>query len=171
VPGFRVYTEREAELREALQAAGAAAAGPGIVEAARIEAGCPVFGIDMTEDTIPLEAGIEDRAISFSKGCYVGQEVIVRVLHRGHGRVARRLVGLRIDGDAAARGMRIRAADREIGVVTSAAVSPRHGPIAMGYVHRDFAAPGTRVEIEGASGHLPAVVRELPFTSQGQQPD
>jgi len=57
-----------------------------------------VFGIDMTEDTIPLEAGIEDRAISFTKGCYVGQEIIIRVVHRGQGRVARKLVCLRIDG-------------------------------------------------------------------------
>ncbi len=58
----------------------------------RIEAGVPKFLVDMTEDTIPLEAGIEDRAISFTKGCYVGQEVIVRVTHRGGGRVAKRLV-------------------------------------------------------------------------------
>ena len=78
--------------------AGAIVAGAAALDAARIEAGYPVFGVDMTSDTIPLEAGIEDRAISFSKGCYVGQEVIIRVLHRGHGRVAKKLVGLRIDG-------------------------------------------------------------------------
>ena len=57
----------------------------------------PLFHRDMDEETIPLEAGIESRAISFSKGCYVGQEVIIRVLHRGHGRVARKLVGLRLE--------------------------------------------------------------------------
>ena len=61
---------------------------------------CRCFGRDMDEETIPLEAGIESRAISFTKGCYVGQEVIIRVLHRGHGRVARKLVGLTLDGDA-----------------------------------------------------------------------
>ena len=71
---------------------------PAAIEAARIEAGYPLFGIDMTADTIPLEAGIEERAISFTKGCYVGQEVIIRVLHRGHGRVAKKLVALRFDG-------------------------------------------------------------------------
>ena len=60
----------------------------------------PLFHRDMDEETIPLEAGIESRAISFTKGCYVGQEVIIRVLHRGHGRVARKLVGLTLDGDA-----------------------------------------------------------------------
>ena len=59
----------------------------------------PLFGRDMDEETIPLEAGIESRAISFTKGCYVGQEVIIRVLHRGHGRVARKLVGLVFEGD------------------------------------------------------------------------
>ena len=59
----------------------------------------PLFHRDMDEETIPLEAGIESRAISLTKGCYVGQEVIIRVLHRGHGRVARKLVGLRVDGD------------------------------------------------------------------------
>ena len=61
------------------------------METVRIESGRPRFGIDMDTDTIPLEAGLDDRAISRSKGCYVGQEVIVRVIDRGHGRVARRL--------------------------------------------------------------------------------
>ena len=85
------------------------------LEAARIEAGYPIFGVDMTDDTIPLEAGIEDRAISMTKGCYVGQEVIIRVLHRGHGRVARKLVALRIDGLVPERGARLFAADRDVG--------------------------------------------------------
>ena len=100
---------------------------------------------DMT-DTIPLEAGIEDRAISLTKGCYVGQEIIIRVLHRGQGRVARRLVGLTLDPTASVPGVgsTIRADDREIGLVTSAAMSPALGrPIALGYVHRDFVEPGT----------------------------
>ena len=83
------------------------------------------------------------RAISMTKGCYVGQEVIIRVLHRGHGRVARKLVSLRVDGAAPERGARLFAADRDVGFVTSAAASPRLGTIAMGYVHRDFVAPGT----------------------------
>ena len=75
----------------------------------------PVFGLDMTDDTIPLEAGIESRAISFTKGCYVGQEVIIRVLHRGHGRVAKKLVSLRIDGQRPERGAKLYAGDREVG--------------------------------------------------------
>ena len=66
-------------------------------KSAAIEGGRPLFRRDMNEDTIPLEAGIEDRAISLTKGCYVGQEIIIRVLHRGHGRVARKLVGSTLD--------------------------------------------------------------------------
>jgi folate-binding protein YgfZ len=165
VPGFCVYidVERAPDLRAALEAAGAAAADREAIEAARVEAGYPVFGVDMTEETIPLEAGIEDRAISFTKGCYVGQEVIVRVLHRGHGRVVRRLIGLRLEGGVPARGGRILADDREIGAVTSAARSPRLGPIAMGYVHRDFAGPGTRVAVETPEGTVGAVISDRPI--------
>lgn len=165
VPGFAVYVDaaREPDLRAALAAAGAAAADAEALEAARVEAGYPVFGVDMTEETIPLEAGIEERAISFTKGCYVGQEVIVRVLHRGHGRVARRLVGLRLEGATPLRGGRILADGREIGAVTSAARSPRLGPIAMGYVHRDFASPGTRVAVETPDGTAAALVSDRPI--------
>jgi hypothetical protein len=81
---------RKAKLVEA----GAAEMSEDTAETLRIEAGRPRFGIDMSSDTIPLEAGVEDRAISFTKGCYVGQEVIIRVMHRGHGRVTRRLVSM-----------------------------------------------------------------------------
>jgi folate-binding protein YgfZ len=165
VPGFCVYVDaaREPDLRAALETAGAVAADRPAIEAARIEAGYPVFGIDMTDDTIPLEAGIEDRAISFTKGCYVGQEVIVRVLHRGHGRVARRLVGLRLGAGLPVRGGRILADDREAGAVTSAARSPRFGPIAMGYVHRDFTTPGTRVTVDTPDGPVAAAIDRLPL--------
>src|SRR6185436_18848507 len=119
VPGYCIYVARAQEdaLVTALDSAGAVVVLPEAIEAARIEAGYPVFGIDMTDDTIPLEAGIEDRAISMTKGCYVGQEVIVRVLHRGHGRVVRKLVGLRIDGTLPLRGARLSAGDREIGSI------------------------------------------------------
>jgi folate-binding protein YgfZ len=156
VPGFAIYVDlrQEAALTQSLSAAGAVAATPSMLEAARIEAGYPIFGIDMTTDTIPLEAGIEDRAISLTKGCYVGQEVIIRVLHRGHGRVARRLVRLRVEGAVPPRGATIFTGDREIGFVTSAAQSPRLGAIALGYVHRDFVEPGTAVEVDGRSARV-----------------
>ena len=149
-------------VRAALQRAGAMVASADDVETVRIERGRPRFGVDMDADTIPLEAGLEDRAISRSKGCYVGQEVIVRVQDRGHGRVARRLVGLTFDATAAvpSRGTPVHAGDREIGRVTSAAWSPSLArPIALGYVHRDFVEPGTHVRVEGAE----AVVSALPL--------
>ena len=165
VPGFCVYIEpsRADDLRQALQAAGAIVADPAAIETARIEAGYPLFGVDMTEDTIPLEAGIEGRAISLSKGCYVGQEVIIRVLHRGQGRVARKLIALRIEGVPPSRGTKIRSGEREIGFVTSAASSNRLGTVALGYVHRDFVEPGTRVEIDSTGGRAAAVVSERPI--------
>ena len=121
----------------------------------------PKFNRDMDAETIPLEAGIESRAISLSKGCYVGQEVIIRVLHRGHGRVARKLVGLTLDGAVVpASGADVTVESRVIGHVTSSTRSPAlERPIALAYLHRDFLAPGTAVSVAGQ----PAVVTALPF--------
>ena len=160
VPGFVIYVDaqQEDEVTAALASRGAVRATPASLEAARIEAGYPIFGIDMTTDTIPLEAAIEDRAISLTKGCYVGQEVIIRVLHRGHGRIARKLVRLQVEGDAPPRGSKVFSNDREIGVVTSAAESPRLGALALGYVHRDFVEPGTAVEVQAGEIRTRAVV-------------
>jgi len=162
VPGFCVYVEqaRQQDLVAALTDAGARVVSAEAIAAARVEAGYPVFGVDMTDDTIPLEAGIEDRAISLTKGCYVGQEVIIRVLHRGHGRVVRKLVSLRIEGPAPQRGARLFAADRDVGFVTSVAESPRLGTIAMGYVHRDFLTTGTKLEAATDAARVPATVTE-----------
>ena len=162
-PGFDVYVDRERAgwLNEQLVAAGVGEADRETAEILRVEAGVPVFGQDMDEETIPLEAGIESRAISMSKGCYVGQEVIVRVLHRGHGRVAKKLVGLVLDGDAApARGAVVKSADRAVGEITSAVRSPSLGrPIALAYVQRDFVAAGTVLSVDGTH----ATVTALPF--------
>lgn len=160
--------EHSGTLAQAIRDAGAVDVDPDVAEVCRIESGRPVFGKDMTEDTIPLEAGIEDRAISLTKGCYVGQEIIIRVLHRGHGRVARRLVGLTLDPGAAvpAHGSAIRSGDREIGAVTSAVLSPALArPIAMGYVHRDFVEPGTAVAVVERHQLSAAVVTRLPFVA------
>jgi folate-binding protein YgfZ len=150
-----------ASLKAALRAKGASELDAPLVETLRIEAGMPKFHRDMDEDTIPLEAGIESRAISLTKGCYVGQEVIIRVLHRGHGRVARKLVGLTLDGDAIPPpAAAVRSGDREIGHVTSSARSPAlQRPVALAYVHRDFVAEGTHVTVDGAR----ATVTALPF--------
>lgn len=143
-------------------------AGLDALDVLRIEAGVPRFLADMSEDTIPLEAGLEDRAISFTKGCYVGQEIIVRVTTRGGGRVARRLVGLDLGPGAAAppAGATIHAGDRNVGRVTSAAWSPRRaGVIALGYVHRDFTEPGTLLEVHDDARRQPASVHALPFVA------
>jgi folate-binding protein YgfZ len=171
VLGFDLLVDRDhaSNLNRAIQEAGAVEVEPAVAEVCRVEGGRPVFHKDMDEDTIPLEAGIEDRAISLTKGCYVGQEIIIRVLHRGHGRVARRLVGLTLHAEAGmpARGDRIRAGDRDVGSVTSAVWSPAlQRPIAMGYVHRDFVEPSTVVAIMSGQVVLPAVVARLPFVRE-----
>lgn len=135
----------------------------------RIEAGRPAFLVDMDEQTIPLEAGLEQRAISFTKGCYVGQEVIVRVTHRGGGRVARKLVGIRLDKGVLPKGGEPiwSSAGKEIGRLTSAAWSPRvEVGIALGYVHRDFAEPGTTLNVGRPPAQLSGVVASLPFVTR-----
>ena len=121
----------------------------------------------MTEDTIPLEAGIEDRAISFTKGCYVGQEVIVRVTTRPAGDAwpgSWSACASRAASDRRALGAAIRAGERAVGRITSAVFSPRCASvIALGYVHRDFTAPGTSLEVDHDARSLAAVVHALPF--------
>jgi folate-binding protein YgfZ len=128
-------------------------------EALRIEAAVPRFHVDMDEETIPLEAGIESRAISLTKGCYVGQEVIIRVLHRGHGRVARRLAGFVVDGDQLpAAGSQLQADGKDVGKVTSRSWSPALGRgIGLGIVHRDFVAPGTKLTADGLALEITAI--------------
>lgn len=148
VPGYCVYLDPAltAAFTAAIAASGAAPVAAAAIEAARVEAAYPLFGQDMTEEIIPLEAGVEGRAISFSKGCYVGQEVVIRVLHRGQGRVAKKLVPLRFERPAPPAGARLHAGDRDIGFITSVAESPRLGAIGLGYVHRDFTSPGTTLQ-------------------------
>jgi folate-binding protein YgfZ len=152
------------DLLAALERSGGVPVGSAAVETCRIEGGRPLFGADMNEDTIPLEAGIEDRAISLTKGCYVGQEVIIRVLHRGHGRVARKLVGLTLEPGAIvpSAGERLVAGDRDIGWVTSAVESLALGrPLALGYVHRDYVEPGATLTVNAQA----AIVARLPFVA------
>lgn len=162
-----VALEVASEMEQRLAELGAAKVDLETLDVLRVEAGVPRFGVDMTEDTIPLEAGIEDRAISFTKGCYVGQEVIVRVTQRGGGRVAKKLVGLTLEGtDVPPAGAPIRAGGREIGRVTSAVTSPSlDRVIALGYVHRDFVNPSTAVQVVDGAQHIPAVVTALPFVA------
>jgi folate-binding protein YgfZ len=167
--GFDLFPEagRADALQAALIEAGAVQVADEALDAVRIERGVPAFGADMTEDTIPLEAGIEGRAISFSKGCYVGQEIVIRVLHRGGGRVARRLVGFSFASDSLlpAPGDRVRVGDQDAGWLTSVTWSPALGrPIALGYAHRDHVEPGTTVTIERDGRGIDAEISPLPFT-------
>jgi folate-binding protein YgfZ len=168
--GFTIYGSPSGieEVVTVLSGQGLERASRALVDVLRIEAGRPEFHVDMDEDTIPLEAGLEERAISFDKGCYVGQEVIVRVLHRGHGRVVRKLVGLVGEGGPGrsllTRGDRVHAGGQEVGMVTSAGWSPGlDRPIALAYVHRDHNAAGTRLEVHAADGPTAVVVATFPF--------
>ncbi len=167
LPGFLLFTsaERIPALAETLHAAGAGSLSPDVAEVLRVEAGEPAFLVDMTDDTIPLEAGIETRAISYLKGCYPGQEVVIRIRDRGHGKIARKLVGLAIAGiDVPTAGSRIVDGDKDVGQVTSAVFSPSLAvAVALGYVHRDFTTPGTAVAIAHGDHRVGAVVTELPF--------
>jgi folate-binding protein YgfZ len=127
----------------------------------RVERGIPEFLVDTSEETIPLEAGL-DAAISHTKGCYVGQEIIVRIRDRAHGRVARKLVGLRLSGSVvppAPQG--VTSEGRHAGRMTSAVMSVAVGaPIALATLLRDFTEPGTSVVLDDGT---PAVVTKLPF--------
>ncbi len=150
-----------ADVLARLTGSGAVAMSDEIAHILRIEAARPAFGIDMTDETIPLEAGLLDRAISTSKGCYVGQEVIVRVLHRGGGRVVKRLVSIALDGgpdDVPAAGCVLTVDGRDVGRITSAGFSPGRGRIvALAYVHRDHAEVGRLVET-AAPGCRPGAI-------------
>ena len=124
-------------------------------ECVRIEAGIPRYGLDMDGDTIPQEAGINERAVSFTKGCYVGQETVARLFYKG--KPNRHLRGLKLT-EPAEHGQPIALGDREVGRIGSACISPTHGPIALAIVRRE-AAPGDTVAVNGAT----AEVVELPF--------
>jgi glycine cleavage system T protein len=141
---------------------GVTPAGLAALDSLRIEAGVPRYGVDMDESYIASEAGLE-KAISYSKGCFVGQEVVGRVKFRGH--VNRLLVGMKVDGDAApARGAKVYDGDQEIGHVTSSLLSPSlNRPLAMGYVRREFIEPGSKVAVEIGGSKTSAEVVELPF--------
>jgi folate-binding protein YgfZ len=127
----------------------------------RVEAGIPRYGVDFTEDNLLLEVGI-DHAFSFTKGCYLGQEVVERIRSRGH--VNKKLAGLLIEGDTpAGAGDVIEAAGKQIGTITSSVVSlALKRPIALGYLHRDFWTPGSEVSIKSERSRT-ATVAPLPF--------
>jgi folate-binding protein YgfZ len=133
-------------------AAGMEQAGPGAYQAARVEAGVPVMGAELTERTIPAEAGVVAATVSFTKGCYTGQELVARIDSRGS-HVARHLRGLLL-ADHVAEGTPLEAAGKQVGSVTSVARSPRRGWVALGYVGRAV-EPGAEI---GAGGTAARVV-------------
>ncbi|MEA2404971.1 MAG: hypothetical protein QOE08_1618 [Thermoleophilaceae bacterium] len=126
-------------------------------EVIRVESGRPRYGLDMDLDTIPEEAGLNDRAVSFTKGCYVGQETVARLHYKG--KPNRHLRGLRLSAPAEAGG-EIRLGDKVVGHLGSAVESPAHGPIALALVRRE-ANPGDSVAI-GTDG-VTATVVVIPF--------
>ena len=163
--GFDLISEtsRAADLWDSLIKAGAQPVGRDAFEMLRVEAGIAVFGRDMDETNVVTETNL-DHAISFTKGCYLGQEIIIRIKHRGH--VAKKLTGLLFDEQAPIEtGAVITSAEgKEIGRVTSATFSPRlKATIALGYVRYEYLSEDTAVNVQTASGLLPAKVHELPF--------
>lgn len=152
-------------LMATLREHGALAGAPALETLLRIEAGRPAWGLDMDDNTLAQEANLEELgAISFTKGCYTGQETVARVHFRGH--VNRQLRGLRVD----ATRLPARAAElvdeegRTVGDVRSVAVSPRHGGVALAMVRREIPV-GARLTARWSEGDVPVVVCALPFAS------
>jgi len=157
--GFVLHAEadRVEDVARALAFAGAMPLDDLTLDALRVEEGMPWYGPDVSEENLLHETGLVTLYHSPTKGCYVGQEVVARLEGRG-GNVSKRLRGLRLEAPALA-GAAVSADGADVGRVTTASVSPRFGPVAMAYVHRSHAAPGSAVSV-GGSG---ATVVELPF--------
>ncbi|MDB6054902.1 MAG: Folate-binding protein YgfZ [Verrucomicrobiales bacterium] len=130
----------------------------------RIEDGIPRFGVDMDETNLPPEAGLEKTAISYTKGCYIGQEVIARI--RTYGQVAKALRGIKMETGSPVpeKGMKIYNGDKEVGYVTSAAASARLGAVvALGYVRRECNAEGTSLTVRVNELAVPGKIVPIPF--------
>jgi folate-binding protein YgfZ len=125
-------------------------------EIVRVESGRPRYGVDLDDSVIPQEAGLNERAVSFTKGCYVGQETVARLFYKG--KPNRHLRGLRLAGPAAP-GTELRLGEKVVGTLGSVVVSPEHGPIALALVRRE-ANPGDTVQADGATG----LIVEVPFS-------
>jgi tRNA-modifying protein YgfZ len=146
-------------LARALRERGAAPVSEDAAEIVRVEHGRPRYGIDLDDTVIPQEAGLNERAVSFTKGCYVGQETVARLFYRG--KPNRHLRGLRLSAPAEP-GAELRLGERVVGRLTSAVVSPAHGPIGLALVRRE-AEPGASVSV-GERGSEAEVI-ELPFAA------
>ena len=139
-------------------------AGERTAEARRIEAGLPRFGIDFDESNLPQEAALDDW-LSFEKGCYIGQEYVVRLAHRGQ--VSKRLSGMLVDSESPpTRGTPVFAGKDRVGEITSAEHSPRLvSVVGLGYLRRGFLEAGTALQVGESPDEVPAKVVALPFDS------
>jgi folate-binding protein YgfZ len=144
-------------LRETVIARGAMSVSEEAAECLRVQSGRPRYGVDIDDTTIPQEAGLNDRAVSFTKGCYVGQETVARLFYKG--KPNRHLRGLRLSAPASSR-EELRLGERTVGHLGSVVLSPEYGPIALAMVRRE-AEPGASVAV-GEQGRQ-ALVVELPF--------
>ena len=151
--------EEAERVRRALVAAGASPASEADADVLRVESGRPRFGVDLDDTTIPQEGGLNERAVSFTKGCYPGQETVARLFYKG--KPNRRLCGLRLSERVAA-GAPLLLGERTVGTLTSSADSPLFGPIGLALVRRE-AELGAELAV-GADG-VTAVVVELPFAA------
>jgi folate-binding protein YgfZ len=124
-------------------------------EVVRVERGRPRYGVDIDDSTIPQEAGLNERAVSFTKGCYVGQETVARLYYRG--KPNRRLLGVKLSAPAPT-GSELRLGEKVVGRLGSSVVSPELGPIGLALVRRE-AAPGDTVDVDGVS----ALIVDVPF--------
>ena len=149
--------ERTDELAAALRERGAMDVSEDAVEALRVQRGRPRFGIDIDDTTIPQEAGLNERAVSFTKGCYVGQETVARLFYRG--KPNRHLRGLRLSGPAE-RGTELRVGEKVVGKLGTVTEADGQGPIALAIVRRE-AGPGDTLTV--GDGGVTAEVVELPF--------
>ncbi len=167
-PGFDLFVPAAAMEAVAAQllARGGRWCGWQALETARVEAGVPRFGADMDETNLAPEA-LDARAISYSKGCYIGQEVIARI--RTYGQVAKALRGLRLGGDVPelpATGAKLFSGDKEAGYLTCAVRSPRwQAVLALGYVRREADHPGAALLVQTPAGKIPAQIVDLPLPS------
>ena len=148
------------ELKRALRDRGAALASEAAAEIVRVEHGRPRYGIDLDETVIPQEGGLNERAVSFTKGCYVGQETVARLYYKG--KPNRHLRGLRLTAPVEP-GAELRLGERSVGRLTSSVRSPAHGPIGLALVRRE-AEPGSLVSVDEHS--VEAEVVELPFAAR-----
>jgi folate-binding protein YgfZ len=144
-------------LRAWLEDAGARPVSEATAELVRVEHGRPRYGVDLDESVIPQEAGLNERAVSFTKGCYVGQETVARLYYRG--KPNRHLRGLRLSGPGES-GQPVLAGQREVGRLGSVASSPRLGPIALAIVRREVPVGAT---VSVGAEEITAQVVELPF--------